>query len=87
MQGFKPSDAPEDWTGRDWDEIRSALKPLLNHSDCDGYLHGYECEEVLPRLRVIVAAWDPADYDTKQAAALIEGMEHCIEHGCAMQFC
>lgn len=64
------------------------LAPFLCHSDCDGYLDGYDCASVLPRLRFIVASWpdDPLDYDKRQARALIAGMEHCAEHRCALVF-
>ena len=64
----------------------TTLAPLLNHSDCDGYLSGWQCEEVLPRLRSIVASWDDYDYDRRQGQALIAGMEHCAEHRCALVF-
>jgi len=86
MRGFKPFDAPETWVGKSWDDVETPLKPLLNHSDCDGYLDDYECEEVLPRLREITVGWPRDDYDRRQVQALIEGMEHCIEHGCALVF-
>ncbi len=67
----------------------TTLKPLLDHSDSDGYLAAWECEEVLPRLRSIVGSWPDDDehhYDKRQAASLIAGMEHCVNHGCAMVF-
>ncbi|WP_084963335.1 hypothetical protein [Thermoactinospora rubra] len=86
MEGFKPFDAPDTWVGKRWDEVQTSLKPLLDHSDCGGYLLARECEEVLPRLREIVATWPETDYDRRAAEALIAGMEHCVEHGCAMVF-
>jgi hypothetical protein len=73
-------------------EYITPLGPLLDHSDCDGVLLPYECETVLPRLREIVEKWDAADqhndtdHDVSRAFRLIEGMEHCVEHGCAMVF-
>jgi hypothetical protein len=77
-----------------WTEVKSPLVPLLSHSDCDGVLLPYECEKMLPRLREIRAAWstrtdgyDPAkDYDTQQLGALIDGMAHCVQNGCAVVF-
>lgn len=69
----------------------TTLAPLLNHSDCDGYLHASECEEVLPRLRLIIERWslerDPVkQYDVQQGRELITAMEHSVEHGCAVVF-
>jgi hypothetical protein len=72
---------------RDWDEIHSTLAPLLNHSDRDGYLGAWECEPMVMRLRRIIRDWDEDDYDRQQAKVLIKGMEHCVEHRCAMVFC
>ncbi|TMS00140.1 hypothetical protein [Nonomuraea basaltis] len=86
MAGFAPFDAPEDWTGKPWDTVHTTLEPLLNHSDCDGYLDAYECEQVIPRLRQIIATWPESDYDRQHGEALIKGMEHCVEHGCSMRF-
>jgi hypothetical protein len=42
---------------RSWDEIDDPIKPLLNHSDCDGVLTPEECAQVAPRLREIVTLW------------------------------
>lgn len=67
----------------------TSLAPLLNHSDCEGYLASYDCASVLPRLKAIVAGWGTDgswDYDTQHAGLLIEGMEHCAEYGCALVF-
>ena len=74
------------WTGFDGENI-TPLAPLLNHSDCDGFLQPYECEEVLPRLNQIISTWPDTDLDKSSAQLLIEGMEHCVEHRCAMRFC
>lgn len=38
---------------RSWDEITTPLKPLLEHSDCDGELTPEECAQVEPRLREV----------------------------------
>lgn len=85
MEGFGGS--------RPWDfpsgNPVTTLKPLLSHSDCEGYLGPWECEEVLPRLRSIVSTWGADgswDYDVDQATRLIAGMEHCVEHRCALVF-
>lgn len=87
MHGFEPFGAPDTWVGKSWDDVYTPLKPLLNHSDCDGYLRAYECEEVIPRLREIVATWPEDDDDRRAAGLLIDGMEHCVKHGCALAFC
>lgn len=73
----------------DWDDHPEGLKYLLNHSDCDGYLDSWECAEILPRLKEIIETWSTADgydYDAEQARCLIAGMEHSVEHGCAVRF-
>lgn len=67
------------------------LTPLLNHSDCDGYLERYECEEVAPRLRLVLDEWtEDASienrYDLEHGRRLLAAMEHSIEHGCALVF-
>jgi len=81
------------FSGADQDWLETSLKPLLRHSDCDGYLDSYECEEMLPRLREIADKWsapalaDPAlRYDTVQLLRLIDGMEHSVDHGCSVVF-
>lgn len=42
---------------RSWDEIDDPIKPLLNHSDCDGILTPEECRQIAPRLRELVEPW------------------------------
>lgn len=75
-----------------WDSVRTSLAPLLNHSDCDGYLDPWDCEEMLPRLREIEAKWKAerapvsGTYDVIQLGSLIAGFEHCVEHECAVSF-
>lgn len=50
MQGFG---GERPWT----DDYESpSLTPLLNHSDCDGYLSGYQCGRVAARLRELDGA-------------------------------
>ena len=71
MVGFKSQG------GRPWDEVTTDLKPLLNHSDCDGVLTPAECAQVAPRLAKVIAAWDADEYDRRHAEALIEAMEGC----------
>lgn len=77
MDGFRPYSAGDNWQGIAWDTVTSDLKPLLDHSDCDGELTPTECRQVAPRLReVIDALWpDERDYDRRAGLALAHGME------------
>lgn len=79
MQGFDGS--------RPWDEITTAIKPLLDHSDCDGELTPEECAQVAPRLREILATWNPDEYDTKSGYELADGMDDCARNGESLEFC
>lgn len=68
MQGFGGS--------RHWDSVATPLRPLLDHSDCDGELSPAECREVAPALRRIVEAiWAEDTYDRHSGLALAAGME------------
>lgn len=67
---------------RSWDEINDDIKPLLNHSDCDGDLSSEECARVYPRLREIIKEWEKIpghDYDELQAEELAKGMERAAK--------
>lgn len=89
MQGFSTGDSFEGTRvpgPRDWDEITSDLKPLLNHSDCDGYLTPEECAQVFPRLREICDGLDD-DYDRRAGLALAECMLICAAEGTRLEFC
>lgn len=69
-----------------WDDVTTDLKPLLNHSDCDGNLTPEECAQVAPRLREIVAGWLD-DYDRRGALRLADCMELCAAAGEKLEFC
>lgn len=71
---------------RDWDEITSDLKPLLNHSDCEGELLPEECAQVFPRLREICDGLEDA-YDRRNGLALAECMLTCAAEGTPLEFC
>jgi hypothetical protein len=96
MQGFSKGDRfGDDYEPgtRPWDEVTSALKPLLNHSDCDGELTPEECAQVAPRLREVADGW-PNDgvgmrdaFDHRGALALAECMEICAAHDESLVFC
>jgi hypothetical protein len=80
MDGFKSG-------GISWDKMKDAVKPLLNHSDCDGDLSVKECKQVAPRLREIVSQWDDGDYDRQQFEELARGMDAAVEAGEPLEFC
>ena len=79
MQGFNGK--------RDWDEITTDLKPLLNHSDCDGELTPEECKQVGPRLYGIAMTWPEDDYDRRSALVLAEDMAKCVINDTSLEFC
>lgn len=63
------------------------IYPLLNHSDCDGELLSSECEQIIPRLRQIVAIWPDGSHDKEAALELIRGMEAAIDNNESLEFC
>jgi hypothetical protein len=74
---------------RPWSTVRDRLKPLLNHSDCDGLITAKQCAKVAPRLREIVSKWKgiELEYDKQQALLLAEGMERCARQSVSLIFC
>lgn len=64
------------------------LYDLLDAEDVRGFFSAYQCERMLPRLKAILR--DLPDrlhpYDHSNLQALVEGMEHCAGHGCAMSW-
>lgn len=71
----------------DWDTITTPLKPLLDHSDCDGELTPEECAQVAPRLReVIEAVWPTDCYDRRSGLELVTGMEAAAAAGENLEF-
>jgi hypothetical protein len=87
MDGFGPL-GRTDWIGKPWDTITTDLRPLLEHSDCDGELTPAECRQVAPRLReVIDALWpDEHDYDRRAGLALVHGMGLAAQADEPLQF-
>jgi hypothetical protein len=88
MDGFTTEPLP-----REWEDYPTALEPLLNSSDVHGFISGEACRKMLPRLRAVADQWaaepDPTDneqFDLQALRSLIEGMEHCAEHGCALSY-
>lgn len=43
--------------GKSWESVESALRPILDHSDCDGDLYSHEVVDMIPRLEEIVMLW------------------------------
>lgn len=92
MRGFTEDPLP-----RDWEDFPTALEPLLNSSDVHGFISAESCRKMLPHLRVIAEQWrvelaaatremPHEEYDQPNLEALINGMEHCAEHGCALSY-
>lgn len=71
---------------RKWDNIQDNIKPLLDHSDCDGELSPEECQQVSSRLKELVKEWDD-DYDKQQALILARNMEECNKLDTELIFC
>src|SRR3546814_10410785 len=68
--------------------VTSPLKPLLDHSDCDGELTPEEGRQVAPRLREVVKAVWPGDcYDRQTGLALADGMDAAAKANEPLEFC
>ena len=72
---------------REWSEFTTPLKPLLDHSDCDGDLSPEDCATVAARLRQIVEHWPEDDHDRQKALDLSACMEKCATEGVSLEFC
>jgi hypothetical protein len=88
MRGFSADPLP-----RDWEDYPTPLEPLLNSSDVHGFISAESCRKMLPRLRVVAEQWTSAPnenenetFDLQALGSLIDGMEHCADHGCALQY-
>ena len=66
------------------DEQPTALAPLLDSSDVRGFISGPQCASMIPRLKAILKFHDMSHFDRSNLQALVKGMEHCAEHGCAL---
>ena len=69
-----------------FDSINDQIKPLLDHSDCEGELTPEECATVAPRLRELVSNWDYEDYDKRHALYLAEGMDEAASNNENLRF-
>ncbi|MEU0665710.1 hypothetical protein ABZ508_26490 [Streptomyces lavendulocolor] len=83
---------------REWSTVDTPLKPLLDHSDCDGELTPEDCATVAPRLREVVDFLWPADTSTWQlnpeacinrqnGLLLADGMDNAAQSGEHLEFC
>lgn len=75
----------------DWDNYPSPVEDLLRAGSVHGHFRADQCRRMLPRLQAVLALWstmpDPDRFvvhDLAQLPALIKGMGHCTEHGCAL---
>ena len=68
-----------------WSEIKDALVPFLNHSDCEGTLSPKQCEKIAPRLKQVISLW-PDDYDKMKALELIKGMRVAVKSKKSLRF-
>lgn len=65
---------------------------LLNHPDNEGFISSWECEIMLPSLRIIKAKWEAEGasvhyyMEIEALGNLIDSMEICVAVKAAMQF-
>lgn len=69
-----------------WSTVNDDIKTLLIHSDCNGALTIDECKSIAPRLRGLVANWEPQDFHTLNALDLAAGMEEAINNNEIFEF-
>lgn len=72
-----------------WDTVLTPLKPLLDHSDCDGNLSPEDCAAIAPHLRKVVCEiWtNPDAYDRVSGLELADGMADAAAAGETFEFC
>lgn len=77
-----------------WDETVTPLRPLLDHSDCDGDLSPEECAQIAPRLTEICQSWENVEfgddpqlyYDRSNGLLLAEEMRRAVTAGERLEF-
>ncbi|MEC1373384.1 hypothetical protein P9D39_03540 [Heyndrickxia oleronia] len=84
MDGF--TGPVQGYRGISWETVTDQIKPLLDHSDCDGILTPDECKQVYPRLIELTMDWDESDPDKINALELVKGMKLCIENNEDLEF-
>lgn len=70
-----------------WDIVKSPIKALLNHSDCEGSLSYDDCETIYPELLKLIKGWPADDYDKRTATLLANAMKECADKSCDLVFC
>lgn len=78
MDGYKKG-------GKHWSTVTSKLKPLFNHSDCDGELTVTEMEQMLPVLKTYVGKMKSLFFNSS-IELLIESFELAIESDEPLEF-
>ena len=79
MDGFKGTNS--------WDEVKSPVKLLLNHSDCEGHLSSDDCKEIYPVLLKLIKHWPADDADKIVATKLAAAMKECANENVRLIFC
>jgi hypothetical protein len=72
---------------RPFSDYDDPIIPLLDHSDCEGFISVEDCKRVAPRLRELIGDWDENDYDRQQAEMLANGMDDCVKDNTPLEFC
>jgi len=73
--------------GISWDTFDDPIKPLLDHSDCDGLLTPQECKAVAPRLKELISGWADGDWDRMTAQRFADDLQKCADSNEDMVFC
>ena len=71
---------------RSFDALPDDIRPLLDHSNCDGALSPEECSRIAPRLEALIRqkeeTWDYRD----SGLSLVEGMKKAASQGESLTF-
>ncbi len=72
-----------------WSTIKDPLKPLLNHSDCDGSIGPGPMKKLAPRMIEIISKWQPQGYDHDRKAGLMLARDMLVlaKQGKRLKFC
>lgn len=99
MVGYCPVPGlPDENVGlRQWRSADTNLRPLLDHSDCDGVMTWVECARVEPRLSEILDSWSSGWIESRldgyhefyidQGRLLAESMRECVATRTELRFC
>ncbi|MBT2408690.1 MULTISPECIES: hypothetical protein [unclassified Streptomyces] len=77
---------------REWSEISSTLKPLLDHPDDAGDLSAADCARILPRLAEIITEWETAESNPaltrhiEDARQLVAVLKICVDSNVELLF-